>query len=103
MNRSTCNQMTRSTCYERFALLSASSRSGSTFLANLIRSHREVRYFNEIISRGATFLPAFERELAASRDPSREVFEADLNSLHRCTSCSAPLALSTSHATCWSR
>jgi hypothetical protein len=63
-------------------LLFSSPRSGSTFLSNIVRSHPEVIFFNELFTRAPKLLPRFEGAFQTSRrEDWRSTFEHDLERL----------------------
>lgn len=58
-------------------------RSGSSFLSALIRSHPEILFFNEIITRSALFLPTFHGACLEETQDLKDAFVKDLNKLMR--------------------
>lgn len=62
-------------------ILFSSPRSGSTLLANLVRSHPRIWYFNEIFTRAPELLPRFEAAFQQEASDLRAAFEQDLQDL----------------------
>lgn len=64
-------------------LLFSSPRSGFTLLANIVRSHPRVSYFNEIFTRAPYLLPNFETAFQSDAANLRLPFETDLAHLKK--------------------
>lgn len=64
-------------------LLFSSPRSGSTLLANIIRSHPEFEFYNEIFTRAPYLLPTFEEVFQGNGVGLKAAFETDLQQLKK--------------------
>ena len=63
--------------YTKKVLLLSSPRSGSTLLANILRSHPRFEYYNELFTRAPYLLPNFEQAFQASVPDLQAHFEND--------------------------
>jgi len=64
-------------------LLFSSPRSGSTMLANILRSHPGLAFYNEIFTRAPRLLPRFEQAFQSGQVDLLTPFERDFHRLER--------------------